>query len=277
MTKEKISVGSIAAIIKVTLKILPKLISGLLKSGKVVQVGSAVVSMGAWSLMFSWQFALLIMLLLIVHESGHVWAMKRTGMKTKGIYFVPFLGGAAVADDMFPSRRAEVFVAIMGPIWGLVMSVIALILWYSLGWPHFAAAAAWMAMVNLFNLLPINPLDGGRILKSITFSINSSLGLVFLAIGLVVATFIVFYMHLWLFCLLIVIGGLEFGFEWRRAKHKEEGPSSEFDSAVKLAPMEKRGIFASAGVYLVVAVILYSVMVLGSQAPGAGNPVEIFT
>src|SRR3989344_346902 len=114
-------------------KLLPKFISllvkaipKLLKAGKVVQVGSAVASVGAWSLVFSWQFALLIMLLLVVHESGHVWAMKRVGMKTKGIFFIPFLGAAAVSEEMFPSRKAEVYVAIMGPIWGLVLSAIVL-------------------------------------------------------------------------------------------------------------------------------------------------------
>ena len=120
------------------------------------------------------------MLLLIVHESGHVWAMKKSGMKTKGIYFIPLLGGMAVTDEMFPDRKTEAFVAIMGPIWGLALSVMALGLWYLSGWPHFAVAAAWMATVNLFNLLPINPLDGGRILKSITFSVSSYLGIIFL-------------------------------------------------------------------------------------------------
>lgn len=302
MFKSHASKPPYVGLIVLAVKLFPKFISPLvkiipklLKGGKAFQVGSAGVSMGAWSLLLSWQFALLIMLLLVVHESGHVWAMKRSGMKTKGIYFIPFLGGAAVAEDMFPSRRTEVFVAIMGPIWGLALSVVALSLWFALDWPHFAAAAAWMATVNLFNLLPINPLDGGRIFKSVVFSINSWLGLAFLALGLAATGYLIVRLHLWLFIILLALGAVEFGWEWVAHKRKRGrgvelegfneshamGSEKTHESAIARyahrPSMGKHGIFASIGIYGIVAITLYLVMTLGSKVPGAGNPIQIFS
>ena len=285
----KISYGLLVLLGKLLPKFIYLLVKAtpkLLKGGKVFQVGSAGIAMGAWSLMFSWQFALLIMLLLVVHESGHVWAMKRSGMKTNGIYFIPFLGAAAVPDGMFPSRQVEVFVAIMGPIWGLALSAIALLLWYALGWPHFVAAAAWMATVNLFNLLPISPLDGGRILKSVVFSIDSRIGIVFLGLSLVVAAYLMLHLHLLLFSILLVFGMLEFVFELEAHRRKRNvnnrpGNLGKYDiissTTTTQTPMGKHGIFGSLGVYSIVAIFLYLIMTAGSGVPGAGNPVQIFS
>jgi len=90
----------------------------LLTLAKTVKFGQAAlfgISAAAYSLLFSWQFAVLILVSLFIHEGGHIWAMRQCGMRTRGIYFIPFLGGVALADESFPSRGAEVFVAIMGP------------------------------------------------------------------------------------------------------------------------------------------------------------------
>lgn len=284
-----------AGLLAIAVKIGPKFLSigfKFLKAGKVVQVGSAVASVGAWSLVFSWQFALLIMLLLVVHESGHVWAMKRVGMKTKGIFFIPFLGAAAVSEEMFPSRRDEMYVAIMGPVWGLALSGVALGGWYIFDLPHFAAAAAWMATVNLFNLLPISPLDGGRIFKSIAFSIYSWLGLIVLALGLVAALGLVVFAHLWLFVILFFIGLFELGYEWWRMKRYRElketmegvirdmGVSPDDLRSVipeTMPSMNRYGILWSAAVYGIAAGVLYAIIRIGSSVSGAGNPIQLFS
>ncbi len=147
--------------------------------------------------------------MLFVHESGHIWAMKRCGMHTKGIYFIPFLGAAAVTDEEFKTRNDESFIAIMGPIWGLALSCVAAITYLISENPFFAAVASWMAMINLFNLIPINPLDGGRIVKSIAFSLHSHLGLIVMFAGFVAAGFFAYEMKIGLFYFLLVVGGTE--------------------------------------------------------------------
>lgn len=204
-----------AGLIALALKIGPKLLTVLAKFAKIGKFGFAAVSMVTYSYIFTWKFAVMIMVLLFVHEYGHIWAMKRCGLKTKGIYFIPFLGAAAVSEEMFKSRRDEAYIAIMGPIFGLVLSGIALGIYIETQNTLFAAAAGWMAMVNLFNLLPINPLDGGRIMKSIAFSVNSKLGHTFLAIGLILSAILIFWAGIVLFLFLLVVGIIEFIIEYK--------------------------------------------------------------
>jgi Zn-dependent protease len=212
-----------AGIAGLTVKLGPKLIGGLMKLAKGLKVGKlglAGASLASYAYMFTWEFAALILFMLFVHESGHIWAMKRCGIKTKGIYFIPFVGGAAVAEEAFPSRGAEVFVAIMGPLWGFVLAFFTGILYSATLNPLFAAAASWMAMVNLFNLLPINPLDGGRIMKSIAYSVSSTTGYVFLALGVIASGFLAAKVGLGLFLFLLVVGVLDLIFEFnRRTEH----------------------------------------------------------
>lgn len=143
--------------------------------------------------------------------------MKRHGLKTKGIYFIPFVGGAAVAESAFPSRKAEMVIAIMGSIWGFACAIATGLVYLFTNNPTFAAASAWIAMSNLFNLLPINPLDGGRIFKSVAFSIHSRLGLGFLGIGVVASIFLAFYPKIGLFGLLFIVGTVDLIFEFKRS------------------------------------------------------------
>jgi len=85
--------------------------------------------------------------------------------ETRGIYLIPLLGAAAVAEDNFPSRRAEATIALAGPLTGAVLAAGTGLLYFATRNGAFAAAAGWMALINLFNLLPVVPLDGGRVVK----------------------------------------------------------------------------------------------------------------
>ena len=210
-----------AGIIALALKLGPKML-GLLgkmaKTLKVGKVGLAAASAGSYAYLFSWKFAALIMLTLFVHESGHIWAMKWYGMKVKGIYFLPFFGGAAVSEDRCPSREAEVVVALMGPFWGLVLSMITALVGMAGDMPMLTASAVWMALVNLFNLLPIIPLDGGRVMEGLFFSISNILGVLFFVVSCLIAGIALIYLKLWIFALLLPIGLLEFFAKWLTRK-----------------------------------------------------------
>ena len=190
----------------------------LLKTTKVVKLGLAGASAVSYTLLFSWKFTAAIMVLLFVHESGHVWAMRRRGIKTKGFYFIPFIGGAAVADEAFGTRDNETYIALMGPTWGLLLSLGFAVLWQLTGNALWAAVASWMALVNLINMLPVNPLDGGRILKSVLFSISSTAGLVFMLVGSALAIALFFKMGIFIFAVLFLIGILDFMAEYNTVR-----------------------------------------------------------
>jgi Zn-dependent protease len=141
----------------------------VLKGVGTTKVGLGAASFGVYSVMIDWRFAISVPLLIGIHESGHVWAMRKMGMATKGFYFIPFFGGAAVPESAFPSRWAEGYAALMGPLWGLAVTVVAYVLFLLTGNLVFEVAACWMAFINLLNLIPVYPLDGGRVVKSLTF------------------------------------------------------------------------------------------------------------
>lgn len=192
-----------------------KLFGIIAKFTKLILAGA---SFAAYTYLFTWQFAAMIIAMLFVHEYGHFYAMKRRGMKTRGIYLIPFLGGAAVADEEFKSREDEAYIALMGPWFGFGISFVTFLFFYITGNPIFAAGASWMAMVNLLNLLPTNPLDGGRVIKSIAFSLNSWLGFIFLLIGLAAFGLITIWAKSFLFGLLTFIALIEVLLEYSRIK-----------------------------------------------------------
>jgi Zn-dependent protease len=214
MSNDKPKTGVWALIIKLGSKGL----SILAKLFKISKVGFAAATFAGYSLLFSWKFALLFMIAVGFHESGHVWAMKKMGIKTKGFYFLPFVGGAAIAEEEYKSYGQNVFIAMMSPLWGAAMAYAAGGLYFMTGNPLWAAAAAWMATINLFNLLPINPLDGGQVIRSIAFTIHRGLGLVFLLVSMIAGIVIMFKLKIGLFALILIIGGLELFIEvWKRS------------------------------------------------------------
>ncbi len=186
-----------------------------LKALKMTKVGLGAASFAGYAAFYNWKFAVLLMVAVGFHESGHVWAMKRMGIKTKGFYFLPFIGGAAIAEEQYKTYGENAYISIMGPVWGMIMAGAAAALYAATGMPMLAAAAAWMATLNLFNLLPITPLDGGQLMRAIAFSVHKNVGLVFLAISLLLAGFVMWEMKIGLFVLILAVGGLELIFEVR--------------------------------------------------------------
>lgn len=187
----------------------------LLKSAKLIKVAMASASLAAYTWLFSFQFALALIVCLVIHEYGHVRAMKHFGMKTKGIYLIPFLGGAALTDDKINTRWQDVVISMMGPCFGLFMSLACLLVYAVSGAPFFAGLAVFNAFLNLINLLPILPLDGGHVLKSVSFSMNNRLGILLCAVAAAVGIFVSFSLGLSLFGFLMVIGCMEIFMEWR--------------------------------------------------------------
>ncbi|WP_297576321.1 site-2 protease family protein [uncultured Deefgea sp.] len=217
----------------------------LFKSAKLIKVALAGASVAAYSWLFSFQFALALLACLVFHEYGHIRAMKYFGMKTKGIYLIPFLGGLALSDEKINTRWQDVVIAIMGPSFGLLLSLASCLAYWLTGNVFFAGLATFNALLNLFNLLPILPLDGGHILKSISFSMNSVLGLIACVVGALLGIGVSYHFGLALLGFLLFIGSLEIVFEWR-GRHQSH-----------LLPLDRYGqIFSLVWYLLTVAALI---------------------
>jgi len=122
---------------------------------------SMLLAFGVYWTAWGWAFAAGFVGSIFVHEMGHVAALRRFGIRATLPMFLPGVGAVVrVQQGMAPSEEARVGLA--GPLWGCGAAVVALAVSTAIGSPLWAAIAHTGAWVNLFNLLPIVPLDGGR-------------------------------------------------------------------------------------------------------------------
>ncbi len=241
-------VGCLALLIK----LLPKGI-------KLVLAGASLAS---FAYLLTWKMAVLMMMILAVHEVGHVWAMEDLGMKVKGMYFIPFFGAIAVPDDKFPSRGGEYQVAIMGPVWGMAMAVCFLVIYELTSNPLLAIVAFWTAALNLVNLLPINPMDGGRCIKSVCYSIHSGIGYVATGVSFLILILLSSYINMGLFAYLYVAGVIDL-----LAEHSSSEP---------LPDMKVNDAVWCAIAYVGLVLLLWGIMAYTSHVPGAQAALEFF-
>ncbi|MDH3473815.1 MAG: site-2 protease family protein [Rhodospirillales bacterium] len=246
-------------------KLGPKLfaVAGkLLKAAKVGKVGLAGASAVTYAWLFSWEFAAVILVTLVIHEYGHVLAMKSFGIPTKGIYLIPFVGGVAVSEKGLGNRWQEQNIALAGPIFGLAQAFVIYLVYAATGHPLAAAIAGWVALLNLFNLLPITPLDGGRVMKSAAFSIHSGLGTAFLVLGVALSAALLYYLKFWLIGLILVFSIFDLLSERKRNKSELEG-------------MNLTEVLASLGVYAATIAFLVYIMIATAEVPEAALALEL--
>jgi Zn-dependent protease len=140
---------------KAILLLLPKL-------KLLTTVGTMLVSVAAYSFVFGWPFAVGFVLLLLVHEMGHVIQLRREGIKASAPMFIPFMGAVISAKSLGQNALAEARVGLAGPILGSIGSAACILIWKATGNDLWRALAFTGFFLNLFNLLPVVPLDGGR-------------------------------------------------------------------------------------------------------------------
>ncbi len=130
---------------------------------------SALLSVIVYSLLFGWAFAVGLVALLFIHELGHAVVMKLKGLPVGGMVFIPFLGAAVSMRQMPQNAKDEAEVGIAGPIAGTIASSVCLLIaQMHQNMPSIWAPLAYFGFfLNLFNLIPIVPFDGGRVLAAI--------------------------------------------------------------------------------------------------------------
>jgi Zn-dependent protease len=148
----------------------------VLTKGKLLLLGltklntllSMIAFFGVYWAMFGWKFALGFVLSIYVHEMGHVFALRRYGIAATAPMFIPFFG-AYIRMNQHPANVGEdARVGLAGPIFGLGAAVFAWLCAIATGQPVWYAIAHTGAWLNLFNLIPIWQLDGGRGFRALT-------------------------------------------------------------------------------------------------------------
>lgn len=138
-----------------------------------------------WGWLFNYKMAIVLVVSLLVHESGHYYWMGREGIKKRKMMMIPPFGAVAMSGEPFPGYAAENRIALAGPGIGLAALFGFYFLLSVTGQSMWAAAVVITAYINLLNLIiPISVLDGGRVIKSTFFSLNYYLGMAFAVFGL---------------------------------------------------------------------------------------------
>ncbi len=157
---------------------------------------------------------------LLLHESGHWLGMKLLGWRDVRMFFIPFFGAATTGRQTEASGWKEGVVLLLGPAPGIVLGT-ALAFSPAVAGPALRSAAMMLLVVNAFNLLPIGPLDGGRLLQLTLFQRNRHLELGFLAVAGVLLLAAAFALGAWVLGVLGAFTLLGVPFEHRllRAAH----------------------------------------------------------
>lgn len=142
----------------------------IIKSLKVLKAGLSVVSMALFGFCETWvlgaALAFSLVFLLFLHEMGHALALRAKGFGLKLPLFIPFVG-AIIFAPRFTDRQTEAYVGLAGPLLGTLSALLFAV-------PYlFSPHRIWLAGsllgvgLNLFNMLPVSPFDGGRVLQAV--------------------------------------------------------------------------------------------------------------
>jgi Zn-dependent protease len=232
------------------LAVLAKLKAILLVLGNVkifATAGTMVVSVLAYGTIWGIPFATGFVVLLLVHELGHVIELRRQGIRASAPLFIPFLGALISAKSLGENALAEARVGLAGPILGSIGSAACILIWHATGNDMWRALAFTGFFLNLFNLLPVVPLDGGRAMAAMApwLWFAGFVGLIALAI--------VFPNPIIL--IIVVFAAIETHRRWQARK----GADAEQQAYYKVAPVDRLLVGA---VYL----SLVALLVVGMNA-----------
>ena len=157
----------------------------------VIMAATAVLSFVGMSWLWSPMTAAVILIVIAFHEAGHALAMLQFGYRDVNVFFVPLLGALTIGRDAGASVRNKLRVMLAGPVPGLWLAVILLL--YQMQFGHLGFLTPLIValfLINVLNLLPITPFDGGRALELLTrpdtsfrVVMQALSGLVLLALG----------------------------------------------------------------------------------------------
>jgi Zn-dependent protease len=202
--------GAIGAAILAFLAKLKVILLALPKIKLLATSATMLVSIAAYGSIWGFSFAVGFVILLLVHEMGHVIQLRRMGIKASAPMFIPFMGALITSKSLGDDAAAEARVGLAGPILGSLGAGVCLLIWHFTGHSYWRALAFTGFFLNLFNLLPVLPLDGGRAMAAMAPAVW------FLGFVWMIALAIVFPNPIIL--IILVFAGLETMRRWKLRK-----------------------------------------------------------
>ena len=238
--------------------------AGRAPDGFTDQVKNAVITgaltFASFLALFGWSEAAMLIAVILIHEFGHVIAMRWLGIPVKGIYFVPFFGGVAVGAGNYQNEGERGLVAIMGPAFSMTTTALFAVLAAQSNDGFMRNLAFMSAAVNGFNLLPIFPLDGGHVVQSLLSRFGAGVTTGFQRLGLIAGLVLALAIHSYaLTIILLLIAPSVF--------------SNQASVRPRLEPLTRLSLAALASAYIA-SFIFYAgvaaeIVILGARVPAS--------
>jgi len=157
----------------------------------------------------SWLAVGILVAVVLIHESGHFIAMKLFGYKGVNMTFVPFIGAYVSGEMSRFSKKNKLIVLLAGPVPGIIIGAVFWNIYHN-SYDHdriLLQVTALFLTINLFNLVPVSPLDGGQFFETLFLSGNRMIQLIFLYVSAAVMVYVVieFKLYALLFVVLLIL------------------------------------------------------------------------
>ena len=216
----------------------------LIKVKAVTTLGTMFISIVAYGVAFGWPFAVGFVLLIFVHEMGHVIQLRREGVEASAPIFIPSLGAVIWAKSLGEDAVAEARVGLAGPILGTIGTLIPLAIWLATGSDLWRALAYVGFFINLINLLPVLPLDGGRAMAVLGPKI-------WIAGILIAVAAAVLFLGPFMLVFVLLFGGPEL---YHRFKNRNSEESREFHAVPTRTKLAVGAVYLGLAALLIVGV-----------------------
>jgi Zn-dependent protease len=178
-------------------------------------------SLALWGNLFDWEYALVLAGVLLVHEAGHAIAMRAFGYRDISMFFVPFFGAAVTGTPREIPAWKQAVILLAGPVPGL-LAALAFFVYrgfhpFESGSFDYGKIAVVAGLINLFNLLPLTPLDGGRLIDISVFSRWPRARAAFAFLSAVAASVFAAWAKDWFLVPLVAILWLSLFSQWKTA------------------------------------------------------------
>lgn len=181
-------------------------------------VVSLFAFMGAGLFSWSLEFLILLAIAILIHELGHLLAMKIFKYKNLKMMFLPFLGGVASGESTEQDAFKIAMISIFGPVVGFVSCLVSAVLGAVTNEKVFFEYAYLALYINAFNLLPIMPLDGGQFLNETLFNRFPKAELIFKILAIIGLGCLSYFFGSWVFGVIALFMLITIGFSYQMAK-----------------------------------------------------------
>lgn len=186
------------------------------------------------------EFILLVVGALFIHELGHYLAMKYFGYKELKIFFIPLLGAAATGTKREVSQKEMAIILLAGPIPGIVLGATGYFWWLNGGPVDVLEIGGLFILLNVFNLIPFKPLDGGRLMEVLFLQAQGILQQVFAIVSAIGIGAVALYSETYFLLVVPYFLWLELSFNAKRKRLKYALKQKELDFTKEFEELSDR-------------------------------------